>query len=303
MDSRPRMNRTVPAYTAAPSAAGGISAPAEGGAAGPSAAELSPGDQHGGAHSDSHFGGPHIGIDEAGRGCLAGPVVAAAVLFTPGFDFARVLPGLDDSKKLSEARRGTLAAAIRELSVAWGIGLSWQDEIDRINIRNATFRAMTRAVLGLFSSLERDAEGGEGPGGAPLLMVDGNAVIPAAQWQACCGGLPPGAEIWERFLPPSLLLQRAAHGPEAVRDMPEQKAVVDGDALVPSISAASVLAKTGRDELLVRLDEEYPGYGLARHKGYGTREHLGVIAAKGPCDLHRRTFRGVRPEQEQLRLL
>lgn len=235
----------------------------------------------------------HIGIDEAGRGCLAGPVVAAAVLFSPGFAFSARLPGLDDSKKLTEARRKELAASIHECCSAYGIGLSWQNEIDRVNIRNATFRAMARAVFELAVRLEE----ARGDAALPPLVIDGNAVIPSSQWQACLSDSAPDGTIGERFLPPSLL-----RFPLRAPAMPEQSAVVGGDALVPSVSAASVLAKTARDSLLVRLDEEFPGYGLARHKGYGTKEHLAAIAAKGACALHRKTFRGVCPEQKQLPL-
>ena len=93
--------------------------------------------------------GIHIGVDEAGRGCLAGPVVAGAVIFEPDFSFVDLLPGLDDSKKLTPAKRGGLAPLIREQALAWGIGFAWQDEIDSVNILNATFRAMSRAVLAL----------------------------------------------------------------------------------------------------------------------------------------------------------
>lgn len=283
------------------------------------------------AIAEAHLGlriGVRIGIDEAGRGCLAGPVVAAAVLFPQGFDAASALPGLDDSKKLTAARREALAVKVREVCIAHGVGLSWQEEIDRVNIRNATFRAMARAVLGLAALLEDMGSTAKERAGVPddtlpLLLIDGNAVIPALHWQACCEGTPDGmgvgdasfdatcdgpagaaegmrggAMYWERFLPP-LPVRR----PLRVPAMPEQRAVVDGDALVPSISAASVIAKTVRDSLMVRLDACCPGYGLARHKGYGTREHLRALAEKGPSALHRRTFRGVRREEEQLTLL
>ena len=238
----------------------------------------------------------HIGVDEAGRGCLAGPVVAAAVLFPPGFDCGAELPGLGDSKKLTEAKRDALAVLIRERCAACGVGLSWQDEIDGVNIRNATFRAMTRAVFGLVAALEeREAA----PGGElPLLVIDGNAVIPGAQWEFCAGAEPNGAGAWERLADVA-----PARVPVRLPALPGQRAVVDGDALVPAVSAASVLAKTARDSLLVRLDAIVPGYGFARHKGYGTREHLKAIRTMGPSEFHRKTFRGVRPEEEQLSLL
>lgn len=204
----------------------------------------------------------HIGVDEAGRGCLAGPVVAAAVLFAPDFDFAAHLPGLDDSKKLSATARGVLAPAVKKHALVWCVGVSWPREIEAVNILNATFRAMGRAVsrLRIASPL-------------PPLAVDGNHAIRRDAWRAVTA-LP----------------------------MPEQCAVVGGDALVPQIAAASILAKTFRDRLMAKLDMRHPGYGFVHHKGYGTREHLAAIAALGPCPLHRRTFEGVRPKARQLTL-
>lgn len=184
--------------------------------------------------------GIRAGIDEAGRGCLAGPVVAGAVILPPTYD----LPGLTDSKKLSPRRRAVLAQAIKAQAVSWALGFSWPREIDRINILQATLAAMARALLALR----------ERPG---LVLVDGNRSFPA-----------------------SVPLQT----------------VVGGDAIHPCISAASILAKTFRDELLERLDERYPGYGLAVHKGYGTREHLDALRRLGPSPAHRMTFRGVCPQ-------
>ena len=201
----------------------------------------------------------HAGIDEAGRGCLAGPVVAAAVLFPPNFLFAALLPDLDDSKKLTSAKRDALAPCIKEHALAWGLGLSWPEEIDRINILNATFRAMSRAVRRLVALPP-----------CPSLVIDGNHTIRTEAWQATT------------YLP-----------------LPEQCAVIDGDALVPQIAAASVLAKTFRDRLMNKLDARYPEYGFAAHKGYGTQEHRSRIKKYGPCAMHRRTFRGVRSEMEQ----
>lgn len=184
--------------------------------------------------------GPAAGVDEAGRGCLAGPVVAAAVILPAD----HCLPGLTDSKKLSAASRDRLAPAIKAQASAWALGVVWPGEIDRINILRAALQAMARAVCLL--RLE--------PG---LVLVDGNQPIPL--------------------------------------DIP-QRTVVGGDLTVPAISAASILAKTFRDRLLARLDRRYPGYGLAGHKGYGTREHLEALGRLGPCPQHRLTFRGVRPE-------
>lgn len=192
------------------------------------------------------------GIDEAGRGCLAGPVVAAAVILPEG----AVIHGLADSKVLSPTRRDGLAAEIGAVATAWGLGVVWPPEIDRINILQATLRAMCHAV-GVLKVRPR------------ALLIDGNQLIPETLFRR-------HAERW-----PAL---------------PRQKAVVDGDALVPVISAASILAKTFRDMLMDKLDRRYPGYGFSRHKGYGSKEHFAALRELGPCPLHRRTFRGVVPE-------
>lgn len=180
------------------------------------------------------------GVDEAGRGCLAGPVVAAACILPPSFD----LPGLTDSKALSAQRRDELAHAIRSQAVAWALGLAWPREIDRINILQASLRSMERAVARLRVT-------------PVLLLIDGN--------QACQSSIP-------------------------------QRTVIGGDALVPAISAASILAKTFRDRLLGVLDRLHPGYGLAVHKGYGTALHLDALRRLGPSPVHRLSFRGVLPE-------
>jgi ribonuclease HII len=187
-----------------------------------------------------HDPGDVAGVDEAGRGCLAGPVVAAAVILPADC----TIVGLDDSKKLSRARRELLAHEIKAQAVAWALGLSWPREIEEVNILQATLGAMGRAV----GRLKRSPA---------FLYIDGNRTIPLS--------LP-------------------------------QQAVVGGDGTIPCISAASILAKTFRDHLLVHLDRRYPGYGLAAHKGYGTRVHLERIRALGPSPMHRATFRGVRPE-------
>ncbi len=192
------------------------------------------------------------GVDEAGRGCLAGPVVAAAVILPPNHG----LDGLDDSKALPPTARQELAPRIRECSLAWGLGLSWPREIDRVNILQATFAAMARAIAALHAA-------------PAAILVDGPHPVPG--------------HVLRRILAPAL------------HELP-QLPVVDGDALVPAISAASILAKTFRDALMERLERRYPGYGLALHKGYGTAEHRAAISRLGPCRLHRMTFRGVRPE-------
>ena len=178
------------------------------------------------------------GVDEVGRGPLAGPVVAAAVILDP----ARPVEGLRDSKRLSEKRRQCLAAEIRESALAWSLGRAEVEEIDRINILQASLLAMQRAVAGLGVTPE-------------LVLVDGNRC-------------------------PQL-------------DYPAQ-AVVRGDSLVPAISAASIIAKVNRDEEMGRLDQLYPGYGLAKHKGYPSRLHLDALERLGITPIHRRSYAPVR---------
>ena len=203
-----------------------------------------------------------VGIDEAGRGCLAGPVAAAAVALPPEF----AMPGLGDSKTVPPERREELAVAIRSSALAWGIGLAWPWEIDRVNILQATFRAMIKAARSCAGACP-----------SPIaLSIDGSHIIPAP-----------------------LFATLAWQGP-----LPRQRAVIRGDALVPAISAASILAKTFRDKLMRALARRYPGYGFERHKGYGTAEHLQALAVHGPCNMHRMSFRKVRPERvEQASLL
>lgn len=197
------------------------------------------------------------GIDEAGRGCLAGPVVACAVILPPCFD----LPGLTDSKLLSARQRETLAPAIRACAVAWGLGVVWSRRIEHVNILQATLEAMSHAACTL--------------GTAPaLLLIDGNRTIPADLLETA----------WRKAQP----------GPA-----PRQRALVGGDRSEPAISAASILAKTFRDRLMAALARRWPGYGLERHMGYGTREHLEALRRLGPSPIHRRTFRGVLPPGEK----
>lgn len=184
------------------------------------------------------------GIDEAGRGPLAGPLVAAAVILDP----ARPIVGLADSKALSAARREALAAEIRERALAWAVGRCEPAEIDRLNILQATLLAMQRAVAGLAIAPEH-------------ALFDGNR----------CPVLACSAE-----------------------------AIVKGDAKVPAIGAASILAKVTRDAELVSLDARYPGYGLAGHKGYPTAEHLEALRRLGPSPCHRLSFGPVRAALEGL---
>jgi ribonuclease HII len=174
------------------------------------------------------------GIDEAGRGPLAGPVVAAAVILDPG----RPVAGLRDSKLLSERQRDRLAIVIRANALAWSVASADVTEIDRLNILQATLLAMRRAFDGLSV---RPAE----------AWIDGNR----------CPAL--GCTM---------------------------RAIVKGDRDVAAISAASILAKTARDAMLVELDGRYPAYGFAHNRGYGTPEHLAALARHGPCPAHRMTF-------------
>jgi ribonuclease HII len=183
------------------------------------------------------------GVDEAGRGPLAGPVVAAAVILDP----RRRIRGLADSKVLTPERREELAPLIRTRSLAWAIGWADRDEIDCLNILEATLLAMRRALLAL-------------PVLPTHVKVDGNRCPTIAD-------LPLGCTL---------------------------EAIVGGDARVPAISAASILAKVYRDAMMRALDACYPGFALAIHKGYCTRGHLKALARRRPSPLHRRSFRPVR---------
>ncbi len=181
---------------------------------------------------------PLAGVDEAGRGPLAGDVVAAAVILDPG----RPIAGLRDSKRLSPRRREELAEAIRARAAAWALGRADVAEIDRLNIAQASLLAMRRAVEAL-------------PVRPALVLVDGNR-LPEWRYRA--------------------------------------RAVVRGDATVPAISAASILAKVRRDADMLEWDRRYPGYGLARHKGYPTAAHLAALRALGVTAIHRRSYAPVR---------
>ena len=178
------------------------------------------------------------GVDEAGRGPLAGPVSAAAVILDP----ARPIAGLADSKKLSEKQRDRLAPLIREQALAWCVAYAEPREIDEINILQATLLAMKRAVEGL--SVRPDQ-----------VLVDG-LYCPDT-------GIP-------------------------------SEAIVKGDSKVAAISAASILAKTARDEIMLRMHERYPQYGFDAHKGYPTTVHLAALRTHGVLDIHRLSFKPVR---------
>lgn len=179
------------------------------------------------------------GVDEAGRGPWAGPVTAAAVILDP----AQPIHGLTDSKKISEKKRFALEPEIKAKAAFWCVAHAEPDEIDQLNIREATFLAMTRAIAGL--------------GVTPTsIIIDGNA-------------LP--------------------------RDLPAPaEAIIKGDLTEPAISAASILAKTERDRLMVAFANTYPGYGFSGHKGYGTAAHSEALQKLGPCPIHRTSFAPVR---------
>ncbi len=187
------------------------------------------------------------GVDEVGRGPLAGPVVAAAAVFSPEHIRAGLPKPLDevnDSKKLSAKKRESLFELLQSLDgLEFGIALVEPAEIDRINILRATHRAMNKALAAL----------GQAPG---HVLVDGRPV--------------------------------ASLGPA-------QTALVKGDSLSYSIAAASILAKVTRDRMMVELDREFPGYGFAAHKGYGTRGHLDALERLGPCRGHRHSFAPIKP--------
>lgn len=178
------------------------------------------------------------GVDEVGRGPLAGDVVTAAVILDPN----NPIQGLADSKKLTDKRRQQLAIEIKEKALCWHIARSTVEEIDRYNILQATMMAMVRAVDGLQTSPE-------------YVAVDGNR-------------MPPWNYVAET--------------------------VVKGDDKIPAISAASILAKVCRDAEMIAFDHDYPGYGFAGHKGYGTKQHMQAIKELGPSLIHRQTFEPVK---------
>ena len=191
----------------------------------------------------------YIGIDEAGRGCLAGPVVASAVILSKD----NVIVGLDDSKKLSPLKRKLLAKEIFAYSQV-GIGVVWQRKIDKINILQATFHAMAKSVNSLCSKSKNINN--------LYLQIDGNKLIPNI--------------ILEKYLTRNIMLY--------------QESIIGGDGLVSSIAAASIIAKTYRDKIMTTLHIRYPQYNFAKHKGYGTKEHIEAIKLYGACPLHRMTF-------------
>ena len=175
------------------------------------------------------------GVDEAGRGPLAGPVCAAAVVFEEGTE----IEGINDSKKLSEKKREALFDVIKEKALAFGIAFASVEEIEEVNILNATYLAMNRAIEQLGDKVD-------------FALIDGNRV-------------PTGIKV-------------------------DCQTVVKGDAKSLSIAAASILAKVTRDRLLLEYDSKYPEYGFAKHKGYGTAEHMEAIRTYGISEVHRPSF-------------
>lgn len=176
------------------------------------------------------------GVDEAGRGPLAGPVTVAAVILN------QPIAGLDDSKKLAEKKRLALVDIIKAEALAWSVVHISVDKIDQINILQATMLGMQEAIKSLKTKPSK-------------ILVDGN--------KAPEFGIPA-------------------------------EAIIGGDGLEPAISAASILAKSARDQIMVEMDMAYPGYGFAQHKGYGTKLHLAAINEQGPCPHHRKTFAPVK---------
>jgi ribonuclease HII len=193
------------------------------------------------------FDGLLAGVDEAGRGPLAGPVVASAVVLDP----LAPVHGLADSKKLSEKRRDVLAVEIKLHALAWSVAWVEPAEIDEINILAATMLAMRRAIGSLSLTPDR-------------VLVDGNR------------------------LPNLCFNEKSIEG----------EAIIGGDDKVPAISAASIIAKTTRDQMMVELDKLYPHYEFARHKGYGTQIHRDKLQEYGPCCEHRQSFAPVRAAQK-----
>ena len=194
------------------------------------------------AHADVRF---IAGIDEAGRGPLAGPVVAACCILPKD----AVILYLNDSKKVTALRRDALLPEIKEKAIAYGIGIVDEKRIDEINILQADYEAMRIAVQKTSAMLQA-----KGLADAPGLLLNDAVTI-------------PGVEI-------------------------PQESIIKGDAKSVSIAAASILAKVTRDHLMEAYDAQYPEYGFARNKGYGTKEHIEALKRLGPCPIHRRSFIG-----------
>jgi ribonuclease HII len=197
-----------------------------------------------------------IGVDEAGRGPLCGPVVAAAVCFRVPESELEHLPEwkfVRDSKKLSEKQRELMFDFVRKYCFV-GVGIIHADTIDQVNILEATFLSMKSAIASLRQQLAKNGQ--QGIKDEDLcIFVDGNQLIPNISF--------------------------------------EQHAIVDGDNLMKVIAAASIVAKVTRDRMMLEYDKEYPAYGFAKHKGYGTKVHMDALRKFGPCLIHRMSFRPV----------
>ena len=190
------------------------------------------------------------GIDEVGRGPLAGPVVAAAVILPRGYTH----PEIKDSKLLTSKQRERLAPIVRENAICWGVGVVEVEEIDRLNILQASLLAMVKALAVLKSK-------------ADCVLIDGNQTIPLPLFRI--GKFLPGRSLY-------------------------QKTIIKGDQSCLSIAAASIVAKVARDEMMMELDKQYPEYGFAAHKGYSCVAHFHALKRFGACPVHRQSFKPVR---------
>lgn len=206
------------------------------------------------------------GCDEAGRGCLAGSVYAAAVILPDGYDNAE----LNDSKKLTEKRRMTLRDQIQRDAVAWAVGIVTPEEIDEINILHASFLAMHRAIAAL--SVRPQA-----------LIIDGNRFDPIPR-------IPRSSQPDSSLSALHSSLPTPDSSLSTLHSSLPYTCIVHGDAKYQAIAAASILAKTYRDEYMCRLDEEFPAYHWRKNKGYPTKEHRAAITEHGITKYHRKSY-------------
>jgi ribonuclease HII len=204
------------------------------------------------------------GLDEVGRGPWAGPVVAAAVIMPQGVTH----PDVRDSKMIPATKREELALWVKQEAVAWAIGIVGPEEIDRINILRASLMAMSIA----FGRLSPRPD---------LLLIDGSHTIP----------LP---FLLEQQSDDEGVLHRHSRQPRIFAPfpsgLPRQTAIIKGDAVCHSIAAASIVAKVARDQIMTEMDERYPAYGFAQHKGYGSEAHADALKRLGPSPIHRRSY-------------
>lgn len=199
------------------------------------------------------------GLDEVGRGPLAGPVVAAAVVLLRGVAHPRIT----DSKLLAPKEREVLSSWIQENALSWGLGVVGHEEIDRLNILQASLLAMAQAVQQLDPAPD-------------YLLIDGSHKIPVEFFQRVQTGLS------------------ALNGFKRFEQMPFQKSIRKGDRICLSIAAASIVAKVARDRMMTEFDKLYPEYGFGKHKGYTSRSHLAALGRHGPSPIHRASFKPVR---------